>query len=285
MKVHMTAISSKSFNLMLTGLVLISILVAVVPVFAHDLSGKAKYLGNEGVLVNSGNLSVLFDPFFHNNYGSYDLVPTSIRKNIFEQNAPYDSVDAVFISHAHQDHFDAKDVLRYLSINKTSKLYAPSQAIKQLLSLEGYQEVSNRIEVIELNEEYEKTNYSLGNISIEAIRIPHAGWPRPKPVENIVYRISSENSITFMHLGDADSKKRHYQQTSTFWNAKPSNTAFIPFWLGDTKQNLDDIKRLINADKVIGIHVPKPVPSSLIQSPMTYFEDPGQELVIEKKGN
>jgi len=42
---------------------------------AHEKHATATYLANEAVLISVAEHKVLFDPFFHNDYGTYQLVP------------------------------------------------------------------------------------------------------------------------------------------------------------------------------------------------------------------
>ena len=42
---------------------------------AHEKHATATYLANEAVLILVAEHKVLFDPFFHNDYGTYQLVP------------------------------------------------------------------------------------------------------------------------------------------------------------------------------------------------------------------
>ncbi|MCH8980798.1 MBL fold metallo-hydrolase, partial [candidate division KSB1 bacterium] len=52
-----------------------------------------------------------------------------MRDDIFAGQAPYDGVDAVFISHSHGDHFSASDMMRLLRERQDIRLYAPLQAV------------------------------------------------------------------------------------------------------------------------------------------------------------
>jgi L-ascorbate metabolism protein UlaG (beta-lactamase superfamily) len=81
-------------------------------VMAHQAS--VTYVANEAVLITSRDKKVLFDPFFHQAFGTYQLVPLETQQAIFSSTPPFDDLTAIVISHAHDDHFDAKDVLKYL---------------------------------------------------------------------------------------------------------------------------------------------------------------------------
>ena len=70
------------------------------------------YLANEGVMVSRGDTRILFDPLFNESFGQYQLVPDTMRAAILAGEAPFDGIDAVFISHYHDDHFSVPDMLR-----------------------------------------------------------------------------------------------------------------------------------------------------------------------------
>jgi len=177
----------------------------------HESEPSATYLGNEGVLVSSDKGKVLFDPFFHNAYDSYQLVPESIRRQIFAGEAPYDEVDVIVISHAHGDHFSAEDSLNYLLKHKSAKLLAPQQAIAMIEAIEGSSAVRAQLIGIELVLGDEPIKTSVGKIDIESVRIPHAGWPSRKGISNLVHRVSFEGNFSVIHMGDADPNDIHFK--------------------------------------------------------------------------
>ncbi|MEE4244317.1 MAG: MBL fold metallo-hydrolase, partial [Kangiellaceae bacterium] len=118
------------------------ILGANLAALAHDASGTATYVANESVLITTSSHKILFDPFFHNDFGYYQLVSPRDRKLMLENKAPFDNLTAIVISHAHEDHFDAKDVVNYLSKYPKVKLYAPRQAIKLMTKLSGFNSIA-----------------------------------------------------------------------------------------------------------------------------------------------
>ncbi len=66
---------------------------------------SAHYLANAGVMIARGETKILFDPFFRNDYGQYDLVPEEMEAALFAGTLPWDGIDAIFISHHHGDHY------------------------------------------------------------------------------------------------------------------------------------------------------------------------------------
>ena len=246
---------------------------------AHE-QGKATYIGNEGVLITHGETKVLFDPFFHNSYNTYQLVPEDIREAMFAGTAPYDGIEAIFISHAHGDHFSAEDVLRYLKTHPKTRLVAPQQAIDMLAELSGSEAVMKQTEAVELKFGDAPVGITLGDLLIEAVRIPHAGWPQRANISNLVFRVTLDDAVTVMHLGDADVDDAHYQPFDAHWQQRITHTAFPPFWFLTGEEGLKILKDRLNTQKQIGVHVPVIVPAQLRQSGQDYFSNPGEQRSI-----
>jgi len=239
------------------------------------------YLGNEGVLISTAVGKVLFDPFFHNDYGAYQLVPENIREAIFAGDAPYNNITAIVISHAHGDHFSAEDALVYLQSNKRVKLIAPKQATTMIEELDASDEVASQLLAVELMVGDAPITQSLGVIEIESVRIPHAGWPSRKEVSNLVHRVSFGSEMSVIHMGDADPNDVHFKPYKEHWEKNKSNLAFPPYWFLTGEQGLMILNERINTEKSVGVHVPIDVPSELKDSGEDYFSKPGEHRNIE----
>jgi hypothetical protein len=250
---------------------------------AHDNSASATYLGNEGIMIVDGQSKILFDPFFHNGYNNYQLVPEDIRSAIFNNKPPYNNIDAIFISHAHGDHFAADDMLKYLKANPKSKLIAPEQAIKRILALENSQSVMKQVTAIKLEYKDQPRTIKMDNLLIEAVRIPHAGWPGRADVSNLVFRVTLNGSVTVMHMGDADPDDIHFAPYKQYWLKNTTNTAFPPYWFFSSNDGPIILSDRINANEAVGIHVPVKVPDTLKMIGEEYFSKPGEHQSIGHK--
>jgi len=265
----------------------LSYLLPSLNVLAHnekkiDADASATYLGNEGVLISTGAGKVLFDPFFHNDYGSYQLVPDDIRQAIFAGDAPYDDIDVVVISHAHGDHFSAEDTLAYLKSNEATKLVAPKQAITLIQALDEYEVIASQLIAVELVLGDAPKIQTLGAIKIESVRIPHAGWPNRKDVSNLVHRVSFSDGVSVIHMGDADPNDIHFKPYKEHWEKNRSGLAFPPYWFFISEQGPMILSERINAEKSVGVHVPIDVPIELKNSGNDYFSTPGERRNIER---
>ena len=72
---------------------------------SHHANSSAEFIAHAAVMVESGPTKILFDPIFDKDYGSFQLVAQETQQLMMSGQAPFDGVDAVFVSHAHGDHF------------------------------------------------------------------------------------------------------------------------------------------------------------------------------------
>ena len=249
----------------------------------HEAKGSATYLANEGLMVEAGEYKVLFDPFFHNDYGTYQLVPDAILTAIMNNIAPYNDINAIFVSHSHGDHFAADDMLKYLQKYSSVNLIAPAQALEKMAMLPGFDVIQKQLTSIELEYGDKAISLVVDDIQIDAVRIPHAGWPGRADISNIVFRVglpNGESRSTFVHMGDADPKDEHYRPHSVFWLQEKPDIAFPPYWFFLTLEGNYILDTHINAEKNIGVHVPLKIPTNLKNSGKSYFSVPGEKAEV-----
>ena len=187
-------------------------------------AATAQYLANAAVLVTNGGTKVVFDPLFRNDFGSYERVPESMERALFAGAPPFDGLDAVFISHYHEDHFSAIDVLRLLETRPDLRLYAPAQAVAGMREIASARldAVIDRVNAIALQYRDAPVSLEHGTLLIEAVRVPHSGWPaRQQQVENIAFRVTLDTETTVVHLGDADASDAHFAHDGAYWQPAP----------------------------------------------------------------
>lgn len=250
---------------------------------------RAHYLANSGVMIARGDTKILFDPFFRNDYGQYDLVPQEMEAALFAGTPPWDGVDAVFISHYHGDHFDPAIVMNFLQLWPTVKLYAPQQAVAALLAQHEAptESLLDRVHSLELERDSAAVRFDVDGLLIEAVRVAHGGWPdRHAEVENIVFRVTLDNVTTVMHLGDADAGSEHYTPHTSHWEARATDLALVPVWLMLTDKGRYVLEEHIDAAHEIGVHVYKSVPDEPEKRPddfdgLDIFTQPGEARHFE----
>jgi L-ascorbate metabolism protein UlaG (beta-lactamase superfamily) len=246
---------SKSLSFLALGLI-----VSPLSVKALADDSVAHYMANEALMVVHGNTKIMFDPIYKNSYNNYMLLPDEMEAALFAGEAPYDGLDAIFISHYHGDHFSPEDVIRFMKARPDVELYAPSQAVVALrvVATDADQRVFDRVKIVDLEYKDAPVTLSVNNLKIEAIRIPHSGWPTGRlDIANIVWRVTLDNATTVIHLGDADANDVHFATDSEFWNSNQPDMAFPPYWFYSSQSGLDILSSRIAAKQSVGIHVPE----------------------------
>ncbi len=268
------------------AVMLLFIVFSRVAVSHDNHTSSATYLGNAAILVQGEQTKILFDPFFHKDFSIYQLVPEDFRQAIFQGTPPYSNIKFVFISHAHDDHFSANDLLNYLKRHTQVQLVAPKQAIDKLMALSEFSlnknALSPRLHAVSLGYGDMAWSKTINNTHISAVRIPHAGWPSRAEVENLVFRVTLDDGVTVMHMGDADPDDEHYLPYKQHWQQQAADTAFPPYWFFFSAEGRDILDELINAKQHIGVHVPVEVPKRLITSKKFFFFKPGQTKRIHQ---
>lgn len=233
-------------------------------VAAHEAGGTVQYLANEGVMAIHGEAKIVFDPLFNEDFGQYRLLPAQMRAALFAGEAPFDGIDAVFISHHHDDHFDPADMLLFMANRVNVRLYAPRQAVDAMRAVEHSDtELFDRVQAIDLNYGDPPAKFSMPGLRIGAVRIPHAGWPeRMANVQNLAWRITFDNGPTVLHLGDADTRPAHFTRDAGYWGTHRANIAFPPYWYFLSPSGLEVLRDYLKPLLAIGIHVPVDVRQS-----------------------
>jgi L-ascorbate metabolism protein UlaG (beta-lactamase superfamily) len=267
---------------------LLLLLVSVVAVAKTPPSQTAhssvQYMANEGLMVVQGETKVVFDPLFRNSYGQYQLLPKEMEAALFAGQPPFDGIDAIFVSHYHGDHFSPVDMLRLLKEQPGIALYAPAQAVTVLRSVAGKQDemILDRVTTVNLAYKDAPVTLAMEGLIIEAVRIPHSGWPEGRlDVENIAWRVTLNEATTVLHMGDADVDDVHFERDADYWGKRHTHMAFPPYWFFANSNGRRILDNRIKAGHSVGVHVPVSMPENPSQRPPEYrgydlFTKPGE---------
>jgi L-ascorbate metabolism protein UlaG (beta-lactamase superfamily) len=257
---------------------------------AASSPATARYLANAGVLVSHGDTKIVFDPLFRNDFGSYQLLPEKLERALFEGAPPFDGLDAVLISHYHEDHFSPADVLRLLKERPQIRLYAPAQAVAGMRAIAGASDGTVFERVREIALEYQDAPITIeeGDLLIEAVRIPHSGWPEARrDVQNIAYRVTLDADTTVLHLGDADTSDVHFAHDADYWDRRHTDMAFPPYWYFQSEEGRGVLEHRLRPGHAVGVHVPVDMPRRREDRPadlegFDLFVEPGETRDIPK---
>jgi L-ascorbate metabolism protein UlaG (beta-lactamase superfamily) len=230
--------------------------VASSAVHGHD--AESRYLGNEGVLVSSGETKVMFDAFYNDSYGQYVLVSDDTRDRMMAAEAPFDGVDALVVSHVHGDHFSAEPTLAYLRANPAVQFFGPMQAVEALKAIAAESDASllARLNGVDLSPGQSPAAIRRPGLLVEAVAIPHSGGAQMAHIDNLAFRVTLGMSPTVLHLGDAGTVDADFAAQQSFWDQRRPDAAYPPFWFYLDEAGRQILESRIQAAQVIGIHVP-----------------------------
>jgi len=143
-----------------------------------------------------------------------------------------------------------------------------------------------RVTAVDLAYKDTPVTLEMEGLLIEAVRIPHSGWPTGRlDVENISWRVTLNETTTVLHMGDADPNDVHFERDAAYWDKGHTNMAFPPYWFFSSKGGNGIIERRIKPDQSVGIHVPVSVPAESSLRPVELqgfdlFTQPGETRVI-----
>ena len=244
---------------------------------------QVRYIANESVLVSHGKTRILFDPLPLSGFDVYAETPQEDIVQMMEGKGAYADIDAVFISHAHSDHFSAPAMLAYMNAQQNIWLIAPRQAFDMMLKEDTWlSSYAARMTILDLEAGDPAQRLEIGDIKASAVRIPHAGWPAPKraAIQNIVYRVTLSDTATVIHMGDADAKRQHFIPHKEHWAEKRADIAFPPYWFLTSSSGRYILSDEMNVDKSIGVHVPLEIPQDLKDSGQDFFSVSGETREI-----
>ncbi len=238
------------------AIVLFAILAIPPTSFAHDDLARATYIGNAGVMVARGESKILFDAFYSNSYGQYALVPDEISDAMMAGEAPYDGIDAIFISHVHGDHFTAEPAIAYLRQQDTVHLYGSNQVVDAIINagVNLDDPLMNRIHGFDLAPQDDAQQFNIGTLQVDFVAIPHAG-NRPN-IQNFAWRVTLDDETTVLHLGDAGTIRKDFERHRGHFSSKKTTAAFPPYWFLGNDDGEAILDNIIAPTQAIGIHVP-----------------------------
>ena len=211
-----------------------------------------RYIGNEGVLISSGDKQVLIDGLHREYKPAYAFPPTDLLEKLENARPPYDKINLLLVSHIHLDHFHPQSIGLHLKNNPQSVLVSSEQVSGEVAkNFEDYEKIKTQIKMI-LHEWKKSTEFEKDGIKIRFLGLRHAN-ERHRSIQNFGHLIEIGGK-KLLHIGDADMTAENF---SAFDLSKENiDIAFIPYWflLSENGRNL--VKEQFNPKHIIAVHIP-----------------------------
>ena len=134
--------------------------------------------------------------------------------------------------------------------------HASGQVIDALKEAGAGDDLAPRLKAFDIEAGDAPQSLEVGAISIDVVRIPHAGGAARANIENLAFRVTLDDELTVLHMGDADPADRHFAPHQAHWDAKKLDAAFPPYWFFGSEEGRAILKERLKPAKSIGVHVP-----------------------------
>lgn len=156
------------------------------------------YVGNSGFLVTIGENKILIDGIFTGFAPEY-IQPAEIQELIANAQPPFDNIDLILATHAHDDHFNLNRVADYLLKNPGTAFVSTPGAADSFLRRP---QLKDRVTSIALKSG-ESRELTVNGIRVVAYDISHGFGANGETYPNLGFLVDV-NGVKFFHSGDMD---------------------------------------------------------------------------------
>ena len=226
-----------------------------------DISLELTYLAGEGFLISCSDKKILVDALFNINVQPglpprlHDHLDQGRIRELENGKGKFAGIDAVLVTHHHDDHMTPDSLARFLDHNRESILVCPdsvvSSASKEGINFETY---GSRVKIIKmLMGKFISVKHQ--GIHIRALAMHHAydESKNNKPAyPHLVYFIDFCGK-RILHLGDAHVSADNFKAFG-WLAAKKLDVALVPYWFITQARGLHLIKTYLKPKQVIVMH-------------------------------
>lgn len=209
---------------------------------------EMRYVANAGVLLRVDGRTFLVDAPFRDGIAPYGVSSAEERSRLEGAHAPYHDVDAILVTHWHEDHFDAGAVAAHLTQNGRAVLIASREVVGRVRASAPRLPDSRFRAIVPPPGGSDRT--TVGGVPVHVLRVRH-NPARRYPEEHLAFLIGERTRV--LHVGDADPSADNF----TALAALPAvDVAVLPFWYVLNQPSRSMVAAAIRPRRIIAVHVP-----------------------------
>jgi L-ascorbate metabolism protein UlaG (beta-lactamase superfamily) len=233
------------------------VLLAVTTLLIGTLTGQStsagpkaevRYVANSGMLVTTAGRRFLIDAPIRDGIPPY-ATSSGVERALLEGGRePYAKVDAILITHWHEDHFSAEAVAAQLTSSPRTILVSSPEVVDRLRHVAPNLPASRLRAVLPMPGQSQSID--VGGVPAHVLRIRH-NPTRRLPEQHVGFLIGG--AVPVLHVGDADPKADNFEVLE---NLPAVDLAFLPFWYVSDTDNRQMVAATIRPRRVVAMHVP-----------------------------
>ncbi|WP_286829095.1 MULTISPECIES: MBL fold metallo-hydrolase [Kordiimonas] len=224
-------------------------LLASAPVAAEGV--KLCHIANAGFLVEGEETAVLFDAArVTDEYdGEYGLPSAGLMADLTLGKGAFEKVKLAFVSHKHNDHFDAGATLAHLRADADVTYLMPPEAFEMLKQAGLTEAEEARAMAVLPPWEGGPLSYDIAGVKVKAYRVDHG----PNRPQNIGFHVTVDG-VSFFHTGDINASGESLRKAGL--GNTPVDVMLLAFWYGlNNPQQSKTITDMWQIGTVVPMHL------------------------------
>ena len=255
-------------------------LILLLALAAPASPADARYVANAGWLLTLEGARFLVDAPIRDGIPPYATSPADQRRRLESAQPPYDRVDAILITHWHEDHFSPEAVAAHLRASSRTVLVSSPEVIERLRAV-APELPAGRLRAV-LPPPGTSEDVKVANVTVRVLRIRHNDTRR-FPEQHLGFLVGEPAPV--LHVGDADPSAENF----TLMRGLPKvDLALLPFWYLTSAASRRMVEQAIAPRRIAGMHLPPSEAAGLAAKlraagvDAVLATDPGQTVALDR---
>ncbi len=185
---------------------------------------------------------------FGNGIVPYTVSTPEARARIEDAREPYDNVDAILVTHWHEDHFDADAVAAHLSHNARAVLVSSPDIVERVRQ-RAPDLPDGRFRAV-LPAPGGVAQVDVDGVVVRVLRVRH-NPTRRLPDQHVAFLVGT--SAPLLHVGDADPAADNFTALASL---PAADHAVLPFWYVTNPSSRAMVVSAIRPRRIVAVHLP-----------------------------
>jgi L-ascorbate metabolism protein UlaG (beta-lactamase superfamily) len=207
-----------------------------------------RYVANAGMLVSVDGHDFLIDAPIRDGIAPYPTSAPDQRRRLESALPPYDRVEAILVTHWHEDHFSPEAIAAHLAANPRATVISAPEVVNRIRDAAPQIPASRFLP--SLPAPGQAATARVGDVAVRVLRIRH-NPTRRLPEQHVGFLIGETRAV--LHVGDADPVADNFAVLGTMPRV---DVALLPYWYVLTENSRRMVAASIAPRQIVAMHMP-----------------------------